>query len=101
MKYLKVIRYTLLTIGLLVLIVFAKNINLTEIVDIIKQSGLQVIFWAFGIVLLNIFIKWVQNVYPDIQTNSELKFQEDLVKAGAREVEVFTYKGHLFGIGYK
>ena len=32
---------------------------------------------------------------------SELKFKEDLLKAGAKEAEIFEYKGHLFGIGRK
>jgi len=51
--------------------------------------------------LLSIFIKWVKNVYTDIESSSERKFEEELLNAGAKEAKVFKYRGHLFGIAHK
>jgi len=79
---------------------------LKEAFRIIKESG-NVIIHGYNEMpkidhaLLNTFIKWVENVYTDIETSSEKKFKEALFNAGAKEAKVFVYRGHLFGIGNK
>jgi DNA-binding PadR family transcriptional regulator len=83
-----------------------KEILLKEAFRIVKEKGVVIIHGYTELpniehALLNIFIKWVKNVYTDIETSSEKKFNDELLKAGAMEVEVFVYKGHLFGIGRK
>ena len=83
-----------------------KEIILKEAFRIIKENGVVIIHGYtelpnFDHALLSIFINWVKNVYTDIETSSERKFKEELLKAGAKEAKVFVYKGHLFGIGYK
>jgi predicted transcriptional regulator len=83
-----------------------KETILKESFRIIKENGVVIIHGYselpnFDHALLSIFINWVKNVYTDIETSSERKFKEELLKAGAKEAKVFVYKGHLFGIGYK
>ena len=87
-----------------------KNLNketiLKEAFRIIKEDGVVLIhgytdFPNIEHALLNIFIRWVKNVYTDIETSSEKNFKAQLLNAGAKEVKVFVYKGHLFGIGHK
>ena len=83
-----------------------KEIILKEAFRIVKEKGVVIIHGYTELpniehALLNIFIKWVKNVYTDIETSSEKKFKDEMLKAGATEVEVFVYKGHLFGIGRK
>jgi predicted transcriptional regulator len=84
----------------------SKESILKESFRVIKENGIVIIYGYNELpridhALLNMFIKWVENFYPDIMTSSEIKFKEDLLKAGAKEVEIFEYKGHLFGIGRK
>ena len=79
---------------------------LKEAFRIVKEKGVVIIhgYTELPIVehgLLNIFIKWVKNFYSDLKTCSEEEFNEELLKAGARDVEVFLYRGYLFGIGRK
>lgn len=83
-----------------------KETILKEAFRIIKENGIVIIHGYTELpniehALLNIFIKWVKNVYTDIKTSSEVKFKEELLNAGAKEVKVFVYKGYLFGIGRK
>jgi len=83
-----------------------KETILKEAFRIIKEDGVVLIhgytdFPNIEHALLNIFIRWVKNVYTDIETSSEKKFKAQLLNAGAKEVKVFVYKGHLFGIGHK
>ncbi len=79
---------------------------LKEAFRVIKEDGAVIIHGYTELpnidhALLNIFIKWVKNVYTDVETSSEMKFKEELLNAGAKETKVFVYKGHLFGIGRK
>ncbi|MFX0075622.1 MAG: hypothetical protein ACFE96_09280, partial [Candidatus Hermodarchaeota archaeon] len=83
-----------------------KETILKEAFRIVKEDGIVLIHGYNELPeiehgLINIFIKWVKNVYTDIETSSEVKFEEELLSAGAKEVKVFVYKGHLFGIGKK
>ena len=83
-----------------------KETILKEAFRIIKENGVVIIHGYTELPniehgLINIFIKWVKNVYTDIETSSEIKFKEELLDAGAKEANVFVYKGHLFGIGKK
>ncbi|MHA2430993.1 MAG: hypothetical protein ACXACC_08170 [Promethearchaeota archaeon] len=79
---------------------------LKEAFRIIKKDGIVLIHGYSDLpniehALLSIFIKWVKNVYTDIESSSERSFKEELLNAGAKETKVFEYKGHLFGIGKK
>ena len=83
-----------------------KETILKEAFRIIKQDGVVLIHGYPELpniehALLNLFIKWVKNVYTDIETSTEMKFKEELINAGAKEAKVFVYKGYLFGIGHK
>ncbi len=83
-----------------------KGTILKEAFRIAKKKGVVIIHGytelpAVDHGLLNIFINWVKNFYSDLKTCSEEEFNEELLKAGARDVEVFVYRGHLFGIGRK
>jgi len=83
-----------------------KGTILKEAFRIVKEKGVVIIhgYTELPIVehgLLNIFIKWVKNFYSDLKTCSEEEFNEELLKAGARDVDVFLYRGYLFGIGRK
>jgi Fe2+ or Zn2+ uptake regulation protein len=83
-----------------------KETILREAFRIIKEDGVVLIHGYTELpdiehALINIFIKWVKSVYTDIETSSEQNFKDELLKAGAREVKVFMYKGHLFGIAKK
>jgi len=77
-----------------------------EAFRIIKKSGVVIIHGYIDIPdidhsYLNIFIKWVKNSYMEIVFYTEEEFKKELLDAGAKETEVFVYKGHLFGIGRK
>ncbi len=79
---------------------------LKEAFRIVKKDGSVLIHGYSDLpniehALLGIFIKWVKNVYTDIELSSERKFKEELLNTGAKEVKVFKYKGHLFGIAHK
>ena len=84
----------------------SKETILRESFRVVKEDGIVIIHGYNELpdvdhALLNTFIKWVKNFYTDIEISSEVKFKEDLVKAGAKETKVYVHKGHLFGIGYK
>ena len=83
-----------------------KQTILKEALRITKENGVVVIHGYSDLpniehALLNTYIKWVKNVYTDIDTSSEKEFKDELLNAGAKEAKVFVYKGHLFGIGFK
>ncbi|MFW9949863.1 MAG: hypothetical protein ACFFKA_07045 [Candidatus Thorarchaeota archaeon] len=84
----------------------AKKDLLKEAFRIIKNDGIVIIHGYTKIpeidhAFFNIFTKWVYNIYKDIVFYSEEEFQKELIGAGANEIKVFLYKGHLFGIGIK
>ena len=79
---------------------------LIEAFRIVKDSGVVIIHSYTKIPdinhsIFNIFIKWIENIYDELEFYSEEEFKEELLNAGAKEVDVFVYKGHLFGIGRK
>ncbi|MHA2393169.1 MAG: hypothetical protein ACXAEX_14610 [Promethearchaeota archaeon] len=79
---------------------------LKEAFRIVKKDGNVIIHGYSDLpniehALVSFFIKWIKNVYTDIESSSERKFKEELLNTGAKEVKVFKYKGHLFGIGHK
>ncbi|MHA2398863.1 MAG: hypothetical protein ACXADU_08225 [Promethearchaeota archaeon] len=79
---------------------------LKEAFRIVKKDGIVLIHGYSDLpniehALLSIFIKWVKNVYTDIELSSERKFEEELLNSGAKEAKIFKYKGHLFGIAHK
>ena len=83
-----------------------KGTILKEAFRIVKEKGAVIIHGYTELPtvehgLLNIFIKWVKDFYSDLKTYSEEEFNEELLKAGARDVDVFVFRGHLFGIGRK
>jgi hypothetical protein len=51
--------------------------------------------------ILNIFVKWVKEIYKGLIFYTEEQFKGELLNAGANKAETFVYKGHLFGIGRK
>jgi len=51
--------------------------------------------------ILNIFIKWVRDIYKGLEFYTEEEFKQELLDAGAATTVVFVHKGHLFGIGRK
>ncbi len=84
----------------------SKESILSEAFRIVKENGVVIILSYTNVpdidhAFLNIFTKWVKNIYTDIEFYSEEGFKDELLKAGAKEAEVFVYKGHLFGIGRK
>ena len=84
----------------------SKKAILKEAFRIVKENGVVIIHGYTNVpdidhAFLNIFTHWVKNIYTDIEFYSEEKFKDDLLKTGAKEVEVFVFKGHLFGIGRK
>jgi len=84
----------------------SKRVILEEAFRVVKENGVVIIHGYTNVpdidhAFLNIFTKWVKNIYTDIEFYSEVEFKDELLKTGAKEVEVFIYKGHLFGIGRK
>ncbi len=84
----------------------SKESILKEAFRVVKDSGVVIIHSYTEIPQVNhavfdIFIKWVENIYEELEFYTEEKFKEELFKAGAKEVEALVYKGHLFGIGRK
>jgi len=84
----------------------SKESILAESFRIVKEKGVVIIHSYTNVpdidhAFLNIFTKWVKNIYTDVEFYSEKAFKDELLKAGAKEAEVFVYKGHLFGIGRK
>ncbi|MFX0105620.1 MAG: hypothetical protein ACFE75_09025 [Candidatus Hodarchaeota archaeon] len=51
--------------------------------------------------ILNIFVKWVKDIYKEVDFYTEGEFKQELIDAGAKTIEIFIHKGHLFGIGRK
>ena len=84
----------------------SKEVILEDAFRIVKENGVVIIHSYTKIpdidhAFFNIFTKWVKNIYTDIELYSEEEFKDELLKTGAKEAEVFVYKGHLFGIGRK
>jgi len=84
----------------------SKESILAEAFRIVKENGVVIIHSYTNVpdidhAFLNIFTKWVKNIYTDVEFYSEKAFKDELLKAGAKEADVFVYKGHLFGIGRK
>ena len=81
----------------------SKEAILKEAFRVVKDNGVVIIHSYTEIpkvnhAIFNIFIKWVENIYEELEFYTEEKFKNELLKAGAKQVEVFVYKGHLFGI---
>lgn len=79
---------------------------LKEAVRITKNNGIVIIYGFLPIPdinhgILNVFIKWVKNIYNDVIFYTEEEFKNELLGAGVKEVDIFTHKGQLFGIGRK
>jgi len=77
-----------------------------EAFRIIKNSGVVIIHGYTDIPdidqsYFDIFIEWVKNSFKEIVFYTEEEFKKELLDAGAKETEVFVYKGHLFGVGRK
>jgi hypothetical protein len=77
---------------------------LVEAFRVVKDKGVVIIHGYAEIpkvnhAIFNTFIKWVEDTYDELEFYTEEKFKEILLKAGAKEVEIFVFKGHLFGIG--
>jgi len=84
----------------------SKEAIMKEAFRIVKKNGVVIIHGYTNVpdvdhAFLNIFTKWVKNIYTDVEFYSEEKFKDELLKTGAKEAEVFVFKGHLFGIGRK
>jgi len=84
----------------------SKKAILQEAFRIVKENGVVIIHGYTDVpdidhAFLNIFTHWVNNIYTDVEFYSVEKFKKELLETGAKEVEVFVYKGHLFGIGRK
>ncbi|MBY9014175.1 MAG: hypothetical protein KGD68_00645 [Candidatus Lokiarchaeota archaeon] len=84
----------------------SKHSILKEAFRIVKDNGVVIIHSYTEIpnvnhAIFDIFIKWVENIYEELEFYTEEKFKQELIKAGAKKAEVFVYKGHLFGIGRK
>lgn len=82
-----------------------KNI-LKEAFRVVNSSGVVIIHGFIPIPninhgILNIFVKWVKEIYRGVNFYTEEEFKKELVDAGAKTAEAFVYKGHLFGIGRK
>jgi hypothetical protein len=79
---------------------------LKEAVRITKNNGHIVIYGYIPIPdinhgILNVFIKWIKEIYKDLSFYTEKEFKNKLFSAGVREAEVFVHQGLLFGIGNK
>jgi len=79
---------------------------LKEAIRITKSSGVVIIHGFVPIPnidhgILNIFIKWVKEIYKGLVFYTEEEFKKELLNAGANKTETFQYKGHLFGVGRK
>lgn len=79
---------------------------LKEAFRIVKDSGVVIIHGFVPIPnidhgILNIFIKWVKEIYKGLVFYTEEEFKKELLSAGANKTETFLYKGHLFGVGRK
>ena len=83
-----------------------KRYILKEAFRIIKNSGIVIIHGYTKIpdidhAFFNIFTKWVNDIYKDIVFFTEEEFRNELIAAGAKDTNVYVYKGHLFGVGNK
>ena len=79
---------------------------LKEAFRITKSSGVVIIHGFVPIPnidhgILNIFVKWVKEIYKGLIFYTEEQFKGELLNAGANKAETFVYKGHLFGVGRK
>ncbi len=79
---------------------------LKEAFRIVKSSGIVIIHGFVPIPnidhgILNIFVKWVKEIYKGLIFYTEEQFKGELLNAGANKAETFVYKGHLFGVGRK
>jgi Fe2+ or Zn2+ uptake regulation protein len=84
----------------------SKEEILKEAFRVVKDNGIVIIHSYTEIPNINhaifdIFIKWVENIYEELEFYTEERFKQELLKAGAKDADVFVYKGHLFGIGQK
>ena len=84
----------------------SKGAILKEAFRVVKDNGVVIIHSYTEIpkidhAIFNIFIKWVENIYEELEFYTEEIFKRELLIAGAKDTEVFVYKGHLFGIGRK
>jgi Fe2+ or Zn2+ uptake regulation protein len=84
----------------------SKEAILKEAFRVVKNNGVVIIHSYTEIpninhAIFNIFINWIENIYGELEFYTEEKFKQQLLKAGAKEVDVFVHKGHLFGIGKK
>ena len=84
----------------------SKGALLKEAFRVVKDNGVVIIHSYTEIPNINhaifdIFVKWVENIYEELEFYTEQEFKKELFKAGAKEAEAFVYKGHLFGIGRK
>ncbi|MHA1240429.1 MAG: hypothetical protein ACTSQU_06505 [Promethearchaeota archaeon] len=84
----------------------SKKTILEEAFRIVKENGVVIIHGYTTLpdidhAFFNVFTEWVKNIYTDVEFYSEEEFKDKLLKAGAKEAEVFVYKGHLFGVGNK
>ncbi|MCK4286046.1 MAG: hypothetical protein KAX18_07575 [Candidatus Lokiarchaeota archaeon] len=79
---------------------------LKEAFRIIKSNGVVIIHGFVPIPnidhgILNIFVKWVKEIYKGLVFYTEEEFKKELLSAGANNAETFLFKGHLFGVGRK
>ena len=79
---------------------------LKEAFRITRSSGVVIIHGFVPIPnidhgILNIFIKWVKDIYKGLVFYTEEEFKKELLSAGANNAETFLFKGHLFGVGRK
>jgi len=77
---------------------------LKEAFRITKSSGVVIIHGFLPIPkinhgILNIFIKWVDDIYKGLVFYTEEEFKNELLNAGANKTEIFVHQGHLFGVG--
>lgn len=83
-----------------------KKLILQEAFRVINKNGVVIVHGFFEIPkikhgLLNIFATWIKDNYKEIDYYTEEEFKDELVNAGAKEVEIFIKEGYLFGIGRK
>lgn len=83
-----------------------KKSILKEAFRVINENGV-VIIHGFPVIpdiehaLLQIFTKWIKDNYREINYYTKEEFEEELLKAGAKEVDILIKDGFLFGIGKK
>ncbi|MFX1457185.1 MAG: hypothetical protein ACFFDB_17545 [Promethearchaeota archaeon] len=79
---------------------------LKEAVRITKNNGFVILYGYIPIPainhgILNVFTKWVKDIYKDLSFFTEEELRKKLISAGVRETKVFVHQGLLFGIGNK